>query len=94
VPFRRFSSGKELLKSLHDASIEVLAFSPRGHEELSRVRPTRPTCVLLGSEEPGLSEELLATLRTVRIPISSSFDSLNVSVACGIALAVLSAAHE
>src|SRR5262249_24325285 len=42
----------------------------------------RPTLLLMGSEGPGLSEELAAACsRLVRIPMAGSIDSLNLAVA-------------
>jgi tRNA G18 (ribose-2'-O)-methylase SpoU len=89
VPFERFPSAHAMLEWLHHANIEVLALSPAGGERLTDVVPSRPTAILLGPEGPGLPKDVLARLRTVRIPIVPTFDSLNVSVACGIALAHL-----
>jgi tRNA G18 (ribose-2'-O)-methylase SpoU len=91
VPFERFLSAEAMLQWLHDTNIETLALSPAGNERLTDMTPSRPTAILLGPEGPGLPKEVLARLRTVRIPIVSTFDSLNVSVACGIALAHLCA---
>jgi tRNA G18 (ribose-2'-O)-methylase SpoU len=42
--------------------------------------------LILGPEGPGLSPEVIARCRPVGIPMSGGFDSLNVSVASGIAL--------
>jgi tRNA G18 (ribose-2'-O)-methylase SpoU len=91
VPARRFPDATSMLQWLADAGYDVLALSPRGKERMAEVRAEGPAAILLGPEGPGLPEELLARLRTARIPMSPDFDSLNVSVACGIALSVLGA---
>jgi len=52
-------------------------------------RPDRAALVL-GTEGPGLPDAVLARARTLRIPMAGDFDSLNVAVTSGIALAPLS----
>lgn len=93
VPMRRFESAAAMLEWLQNAHFDILALSPRGRERMADVTraPGARTAVLLGPEGPGLPEDLLARLRTVRIPMSPDFDSLNVSVTSGIALSVLGA---
>ncbi|MFL5156631.1 MAG: TrmH family RNA methyltransferase, partial [Microvirga sp.] len=71
-------------------SFDVIALSPSGKEILSRVKPSPRTALLLGAEGPGLPPELLARTRTVSIPMSGGFDSLNVATTSGIALHHLS----
>jgi tRNA G18 (ribose-2'-O)-methylase SpoU len=66
--------------TLREDALDLRAFAASGQ------RSAR-TALLLGAEGPGLSadSEALADVR-VRIPIQSAVDSLNVGVACGIAL--------
>ncbi len=91
VPMRRFEGAAAMLEWLQNAHFDVLALSPRGRERMADVKRQGKAAILLGPEGPGLPEELLAKLRTVRIPMSPEFDSLNVSVSSGIALSVLGA---
>ncbi|MBM1170777.1 TrmH family RNA methyltransferase [Microvirga arabica] len=86
VPFTRAPSADALVQALEEASFEVIALSPSGAETLSRVQPSRRTALLLGAEGPGLPPGLLARTRTVSIPMSGGFDSLNVATTSGIAL--------
>lgn len=86
VPFTRAASADAMVRALEAASFHILALSPLGTEILSQVRPTRRMALLLGAEGPGLPAELLARTRTVSIPMSSGFDSLNVATTSGIAL--------
>ncbi|MCD6071788.1 MAG: methyltransferase, partial [Microvirga sp.] len=72
--------------ALEGASFEVIALSPSGKEVLSEVQPARRTALLLGAEGPGLPPDLMARTRTVSIPMSGGFDSLNVATTSGIAL--------
>ena len=86
VPFTRAPSADVLVQALEGASFEVIALSPSGKEVLSEVQPARRTSLLLGAEGPGLPPELMARTRTVSIPMSGGFDSLNVATTSGIAL--------
>jgi tRNA G18 (ribose-2'-O)-methylase SpoU len=86
VPFTRVPSADAMVRALQDASFEIIALSPSGREMLSQVRPSRRTALLLGAEGPGLPPDLLARIRTVSIPMSGGFDSLNVSTTSGIVL--------
>ena len=46
-----------------------------------------PLALVIGAEDKGISKGVLNLLEsTVRLPISDSMPSLNVSVACGVAL--------
>ncbi len=86
VPFTRSPSAAAMAKALKAASFDVIALSPSGKEILSQVRPSGRTALLLGAEGPGLPPDLLAQTRTVSIPMSGGFDSLNVATTSGIAL--------
>jgi tRNA G18 (ribose-2'-O)-methylase SpoU len=44
------------------------------------------TALLLGAEGGGLPPEIMTRVRTVSVPMSASFDSLNVATTSGIAL--------
>lgn len=90
VPFARVPGGAELVDLLEAEGYEVLALSPGGAEALDALGPLGPRrAIVLGAEGPGLPAPLLARLRTVRVPMAEGFDSLNVAVACGIALYAL-----
>ena len=93
VSFTRAPSADALVQALIEASFDVIALSPSGAETLSRVQPSRRTALLLGAEGPGLPSELLARTRTVSIPMSGGFDSLNVATTSGIALHHLTQAN-
>ena len=84
----------EGLNALRAAGLPVLALTPAGSETLgeARARLGRPGAfaVVVGSEGHGLSQEMLAWADArIRIPIDPRADSLNVTVAAGIALHAL-----
>ena len=86
VPFTRVTSAESMVDALEAANFEVIALTPAGKETLPEVRPAARTALLLGAEGPGLPAPLLARTRTVSIPMSGGFDSLNVATTSGIVL--------
>jgi tRNA G18 (ribose-2'-O)-methylase SpoU len=86
VPFARFAPEEDPIATLQAAGFEALALSPSGRERLSSLVPPKRAAILLGAEGPGLPADLLARARTVRIPMSPGWDSLNVAAAGALAL--------
>ncbi|WP_027233495.1 RNA methyltransferase [Phyllobacterium sp. UNC302MFCol5.2] len=87
VPFAREGSIEALISKLQSAGYTIFALSPSGKTSINAAEPVQRTALLLGTEGEGLPKALLDRLQTVRIPMSKSFDSLNVATASGIALA-------
>jgi len=86
VPFAQGGSADELLASLDRAGFTTFALSPGAAATLAECpRPAR-LALLFGAEGPGLPPALLHRLPSVRIAMSSRFDSLNVAAAAAIAL--------
>lgn len=75
-----------MVGGLEAAGFEVFALTPGAREPLDRTPRGGRVAVVLGPEGPGLSAAVIARCRPVGIPMSGGFDSLNVSVASGIAL--------
>lgn len=94
IPFGRIESWGELARPLRAGGFTVVALTPRpGAQSLAAYVeggcPER-LALLFGAEGEGLSEDALAIADVhLRIPIRPEVDSLNVSVAAGIALATL-----
>ncbi|MBK8217259.1 MAG: RNA methyltransferase [Myxococcales bacterium] len=95
VPFAFVDSEAELVDALVDAGFTPYALSPRGAEDLRDVRidalPER-VALVCGAEGPGLSDVTLERVRGLRMTMAEGWDSLNVSVAAGIALHAMSRA--
>jgi tRNA G18 (ribose-2'-O)-methylase SpoU len=94
VPFLIADAGepwRAALSRIHVAGFQTIALTPRASamalDALARnVRADR-IALLVGAEGPGLTADSLAAADVcVRIPIRTDVDSLNVSVATGIAL--------
>ena len=91
VPYAFVPDERAVVEALLEAGHEVLALSPRGERVIGHDPPPAGgrTALLVGAEGRGLSEETLARCSTARIPMHGCWDSLNVAVASGIALAWL-----
>jgi len=75
-----------MVEGLKAARFEVLALTPGASEPLEAMPRGGRVAIVLGPEGPGLSPAVIERCRPVGIPMSGGFDSLNVSVASGIAL--------
>ena len=75
-----------MVEGLKAAGFEVFALTPGASEALDRAPRGGRVAVVLGPEGPGLAPAVIQRCRPVGIPMSGGFDSLNVSVASGIAL--------
>ena len=76
----------DIVSDLEDAGFDVLALSPTGQKSVERLEPGRRTALIVGTEGEGLPADLLKQIQTIRIAQSPALDSLNVSMAAGIAL--------
>lgn len=94
VPFARLERWPSALGAYRGRGWTIVALTPRpGAQplaEFARVA-SGPLALMVGAEGPGLSPAALAEADVlVKIPIASGVDSLNVTVAAGIALSHLS----
>lgn len=89
VPFAELATEDDVVDALLAHGYEIVALSPRGETEIGALGRAPRRALLLGAEGPGLSERVLARARRVQIAMGGGMDSLNVSVAAGIALHAL-----
>lgn len=75
-----------MVEALEARGFEVLALTPSATETLSQLKPAPRTAILLGSEGPGLSPEVIGRCRPLAIRMSGGFDSLNVATTSAVAL--------
>ena len=91
VPFTRVPSVDAMVRSASGGRLRDHRAVPVGRgDSLDRSGQPGGPPLLLGAEGPGLPPGLLARTRTVSIPMSGGFDSLNVATTSGIALHHLS----
>lgn len=75
------------IKYLKESGFQILACTEKAERFIYGAELNIPTAIILGSEEDGISTELLeAADQLCKIPILGNVDSLNVSVAAGILL--------
>jgi 23S rRNA (guanosine2251-2'-O)-methyltransferase len=87
LPVCREKDLKKVIQLLHDNGIRVVACTEKTERDLYQLNLSGPIALILGSEEDGISDNLLrAADELARIPLRGKIGSLNVSVAAGIAL--------
>jgi 23S rRNA (guanosine2251-2'-O)-methyltransferase len=87
VPICREKDMKKILQLLHDNGIRLVACTEKTEKSIYEVNLTGPLALILGSEEDGVSDTFLRDSdELARIPLKGKIESLNVSVAAGIAL--------
>jgi tRNA G18 (ribose-2'-O)-methylase SpoU len=94
LPYARSGSVEDIVAQLGDAGFDILALSPAGEKAIKEIHPGRRTALVVGTEGEGLPQRLLERLDTVRIAQSPALDSLNVSMAAGIALYAMATALD
>lgn len=86
VPFASGESAESLLDALNRHQFTPIALSPRGRDDIRALERQERVALVLGTEGQGLPDALMGKMRTARIAMASSFDSLNVATASAIAL--------
>ena len=87
VPICREKDMKKILKLLHENGIRIVACTEKTEKSIYEVNLTGPLALILGSEEDGVSDTFLRDSdELARIPLKGKIESLNVSVAAGVAM--------
>jgi len=87
----RTSNLMEGVQKLKDAGFSVMSLESKGGKPMSEIEAPEKLALVIGSEGHGVTVEMLKLSDArVLIPSNSDFDSLNVSVASGIAFYELS----
>lgn len=88
LPVCRETSLHETIRFLQQSGVTVVACTEKADEAVGAAADfTGPVAVLMGSEEDGISPDLLNLADVkLRVPMSGQIQSLNVSVAAGIML--------
>jgi len=81
---------KDLLESvsfLKESGLRIVACTEKTHDLVFDVTMTGPTAIIMGSEEDGISQELLTIAhQRAKIPLLGTVSSYNVGVSTGIIL--------
>jgi 23S rRNA (guanosine2251-2'-O)-methyltransferase len=87
VPVCKEAHLEQSLRYLKDCGLRLIAATERGSTGLFEADFTGPLAIILGSEEDGISSEILRVAdELVAIPMAGSIGSLNVSVSAGVLL--------
>ena len=87
IPICKEHNLKDTIEYLKDSGVQIVACTEKASELYFNADLTIPTAIMLGSEEDGISEEYLKRANmNIKIPLSGTIESLNVSVANGIIL--------
>ena len=87
IPVCKVSSLNTAVDFLKGSGLKVFACTEKSETLINKVLINGPKALIMGSEEDGVDYKLLKmTDGNFKIPMSGSIASLNVSVACGIAI--------
>jgi len=87
IPVCRVQDIYKTADYLKDYGIKLVSITEKSNKLISEVDFTEPVALILGNEEKGISYELLnKSDEKAKIPMSGTIESLNVSVACSIAI--------
>lgn len=87
LPVCRERNLLDTARYLQESGIAIVACSEKTDHKLNELNFTIPTAIIMGSEDRGISQELMEIADNIaKIPIKGSIESLNVSVAAGMVL--------
>lgn len=87
IPVCREDSLKATLEYLRDYGLKLVACTEKAADLIYSADFTVPTAIILGSEEDGISDEIIRMADTLcKIPMTGRVSSLNVSVSAGMIL--------
>jgi len=85
IPICREDNLTQTVDFLQQSGVQVVAASEKAEENYYKTDFTRPTAIIMGAEDTGVSIPLIRKVdQLIKIPMHNEFDSLNVSVAAGI----------
>lgn len=87
LPVCREKDLRKTIKFLQENGMMVVACTEKADKEIYEVEFNQPVALLMGSEEDGISDTFLRESDVlVKIPMKGKIESLNVSVAVGVAV--------
>ena len=87
IPVCKVNSLTDAVDFLIGSGLKVFACTEKSETLINKVKSSGPKALIMGSEEDGVDHKLLMmTDVNFKIPMTGSIASLNVSVACGIAI--------
>lgn len=87
IPICKVEHIKDALFILQAADIQIVSITEKTDQLIYNLDLKKPTALIMGSEQRGISPSILKLSDAkARLPLLGEIESLNVSVACGIAL--------
>ena len=87
IPICKVEHIKDALFILKASDIQVVSITEKTNDTIYSVDFKQPTAIIMGSEHRGISPSVLKLSdHKAKLPMYGTIESLNVSVACGIAL--------
>ena len=87
IPVCKVTSLNAAVDFLKGCGLKIFSCTEKSETLISKVETTGPKALIMGSEEDGVDSQLIkASDVNFKIPMTGSIASLNVSVACGIAI--------
>ncbi|MDR2890647.1 MAG: 23S rRNA (guanosine(2251)-2'-O)-methyltransferase RlmB [Alistipes sp.] len=87
IPVCRVGSIRNTLKMLQAEGFQIVAATEKSEKTLYEADFTRPTAIVMGSEDEGISKEVLKLCDAqVAIPLGGKIESLNVAAAAAVML--------
>jgi len=84
IPVCKEASLRKVFDYLQKSGIQVISATEKASEFIYDADYSMPTAIVLGSEEDGISNDLIKISdKIVKLPMFGKTSSLNVSVACG-----------
>jgi tRNA G18 (ribose-2'-O)-methylase SpoU len=92
LPYVKAGSAADLLSALDVRGFHIWGLSPSGTIDIREIAASPRMALLTGTEGDGLPPDVMAAIRTARIPQAPGLDSLNAGVATGVALFAVASA--
>ena len=87
IPVSKVSSLNAAVDFLKGCGLKIFSCTEKSDILINKVKTSGPKALIMGSEEDGVDSQLIkASDVNFKIPMTGSIASLNVSVACGIAI--------
>ncbi|MEN8187571.1 MAG: 23S rRNA (guanosine(2251)-2'-O)-methyltransferase RlmB [Bacteroidota bacterium] len=87
VPICKVNHLLDAIYQLQAIDIQIVSITEKTNNSLYQVEFNKPTALVMGSEHKGISPSILKiSNEKAKLPLLGEIESLNVSVACGVAL--------
>ncbi len=87
IPICKVNHLLDAIYQLQAENVQIVAITEKTENSIYQVNFNKPTAIIMGSEHKGISPSILKISdEKVKLPLFGTIESLNVSVACGVAL--------